>query len=642
MDSIHEVLERHWGYTQFRPLQEEIINSVLAGNDTIGLMPTGGGKSLTFQVPAMMLDGLTIVITPLISLMKDQVDGLRRRGIKAAYFHAGMTSYEARLTWERLFNGGVKLLYISPERLASEYFVAELKRLHVKLIVVDEAHCISQWGYDFRPAYLNIGRLRVALPSLPVLALTATATNVVESDIAAKLLMKGEKRFRKSFQRNNISYLVRYSEDKNGKLVEILRSTVGSAIVYVRSRRRTREIASFLSDCGISAGFYHAGMKPDEKEEQQDLWQAGKIRVMVATNAFGMGIDKADVRVVVHHDIPSSLEEYYQEAGRAGRDGMPAFAVLLAAKKDKSTLKKRVTEAFPAKEDIRKIYERICNFLGIAVGDGCGRLYEFDEAAFCNTFNIQSSKCKASMRILGGSGYLEYLDESESRSRIMIVRTRQELYEDEFSEDEERVMRCLMSLYAGLFTEYIDIDEHRIARETGIDPLQVYPMLVELQRRHVVSYIPRRRTPYIYMTMRRVEVRYIEISREVYENRRVEMEKRIDAMLDYAFDGSSCRVQRMLRYFGEGDACECGSCDYCRSQRSKNGCRNLEAEVERFVVESERGVSASDLRRKFGTAWRDAWKHIVALENEGAVRLTDDNLIEATKRLKKTVISGQA
>lgn len=427
----------------------------------------------------------------------------------------------------------------------------------------------------------------------------------------------------------------RYSEDKNGKLVEILRSTNGSAIVYVRSRRRTREIADFLSDCGISAGFYHAGMKPDEKEEQQDFWQAGKTRVMVATNAFGMGIDKADVRVVVHHDMPSSLEEYYQEAGRAGRDEKPSFAVLLAAKKDKSTLKKRIAEAFPAKEDIRKIYERICNFLGIAIGDGSGRLYEFDEAAFCNTFNIQSSKCKAAMRILSGSGYLEYLDESESRSRVMIVRTRQELYEDDFSEEEERVMRCLMSLYAGLFTEYIDIDEHKISRETRIDPLNVYPLLVELQRRHIISYIPRRRTPYIYMIMRRVEVQYIDIPRDVYENRRAEMEKRIDAMLDYAFNEGSCRVQRMLRYFGEEDAYECGSCDYCRSRRMKRSNRDLESEVETFVRGSERGVSASDLRWKFGASWRDAWRHIVALEKEGAVRLTSDNLVEATNRLKK-------
>ncbi len=569
MDSrtIHDILKRHWGYDSFRPLQEDIIMSSLSGHDTLGLMPTGGGKSITFQVPALALPGLTIVVTPLISLMKDQVDNLRRRRVKAVYLHSGMTVREAKIAREKLMNGGAKLLYVSPERLRNQRFIQELRTVDVSLIVVDEAHCISQWGYDFRPSYLNIRSLRKLFPKIAVLALTATATPHVEADIIRQLEMKSPRVFRMSFSRSNLNYIVRPTETKIYEVFHILSRTSGSAIVYVRSRKRTREIADYLSSAGIPSTYYHAGLDISLKEERQNLWQRSGVRVMVATNAFGMGIDKPDVRVVIHFDMPPSLEEYYQEAGRAGRDGKLSYVVLLTSQNDSALLRRRLTETFPPREEIRQVYERVCNYVHVAMDEGYEKLEEFDLESFCETFKYQRRRCLASLHLLGQAGYLEYLEETERRSRVMITCTREELYHiDRLSPDAENVLSKILRLYPGLFAEYVYIAELLIARETGMDERRVYEALLELSRSKILSYVPRSRSPYIYFPTAREEKKYVLIGKDIYEERKAIMADRTEAMIGYGFSKGKCREKMLLEYFGETDGKECGHCDVCRNR----------------------------------------------------------------------------
>lgn len=565
---ILSILKKHWGYDSFRPLQEDIVCSILSGKDTLGLMPTGGGKSITFQVPALVQEGTAIVITPLISLMKDQVDNLKRRNIKSVYLHSGMSLRERRLAEEKLINGRVKLLYVSPERLRNENFIELLRNISLSFIVVDEAHCISQWGYDFRPAYLNIAKLRKLYPKLPILALTATATPEVETDICRQLHMKNPEIFRMSFARSNINYIVRAAETKIYEIFHILSRTQGSSIVYVRSRKKTKEIAEYLSISGISATFYHAGLDNEVKEERQTLWQRGGVRVMVATNAFGMGIDKPDVRVVIHCDLPTSLEEYYQEAGRAGRDGLQSWAVLLTSIKDSPLLKKRVTEEFPPRDEIKMLYERVCNYLHVAMDEGYEKVAEFDVEKFCDTFRYQAKRCLASLRLLGQAGYLEFIEETERQSRVMILVNREELYQlNSISDDAERVLSGLMRLYPGLFTDYVFINENRLCAETKINENRVYEALLELSRRKILHYVPRSRSPFIYFPTAREERKYLIIGKNIYEERKEILQKRTDAMLQYAFDPGICRERRMLEYFGQKDGRDCGKCDVCRSKR---------------------------------------------------------------------------
>lgn len=566
-----EVLKAHWGYDSFRPLQLDIIESVLSGHDTLGLLPTGGGKSLTFQVPALMLPGLTLVITPLISLMKDQVDNLRDRGIRAVYFHSGLTRREIDLGLTRCRLGKAKLAYVSPERLQNENFIAELRAISISLIVVDEAHCISQWGYDFRPSYLKIAHLReLKGADIPVLALTASAKPEVAEDIMQSLHFKERNVFAKSFTRENLSYVVRYADFKDSMLLKVLRSTQGCSIIYVRSRKRTREIAELLLREGISADYYHAGLPPEDKNDKQNAWKADLTRVMVATNAFGMGIDKPDVRLVVHYDLPSSLEEYYQEAGRAGRDGKEAYAVILASRHDKATLSRRLTESFPDKEFIRHVYELTGNFLNVPVGEGYGQIYEFNFNLFCHTFNLPPTPTQNALILLTRSGYLEYVEETTSRSRLMVIMKKEELYSLELNPDAEEVFQYVLRNYTGLFADYVYINEVIIAQSLRLSSETVYQALLYLTRVHAIHYIPRKTTPYIIYTTSRELPKHLIIPLEVYERQRERMEKRIYAMKKFAFSTDSCRVNTMLTYFGENPDCGCGKCDICRARKKRD------------------------------------------------------------------------
>lgn len=569
MANIHEILRHYWGYDSFRPLQEDIIRSVLAGNDTLGLLPTGGGKSITFQVPALALDGITVVVTPLISLMKDQVDNLRQIGIKAVCLHSGLTPSETRLGLDRCRLGKAKLLYVSPEKLQSENFIARLRSLHVNLIVVDEAHCISQWGYDFRPSYLKINQLRNYFKNAPVLALTASATPEVVDDIMLRLNFRQPATlFRKSFSRPNISYIVRHDLHKAHQLLNVLSHTQGSAIVYVRSRKRTAEIAQMLNNEGISALHYHAGLAPEEKDQRQEKWKQGLVRVIVATNAFGMGIDKPDVRVVVHMDLPGSLEEYYQEAGRAGRDGLKAYAVLIVSRYDKARLTRAVNIAFPPKTYIQRIYELVGNFLDVAVGEGYGHVYEFNREKFIQTFSLDEQLVRSSLTLLSQASYIEYTDDVTTQSRIMMACSKNELYNTDICAADERILSVILRCYTGLFSDFVYISEQYIARTANVSEQDVYETLIRLSRMHVIQFVPRKTTPYIYYTTSRELPKHVLLPLAVYEEQRERMITRIEAIKQYAFSSESCRVQTMLAYFGETDSQPCLSCDICRDKRN--------------------------------------------------------------------------
>ncbi len=626
MDAALKILKRHWGYDNFRPLQAEIVRSALSGVDTLGLMPTGGGKSIAFQVPGLLYGGLTIVVTPLISLMKDQVDNLRRRGVKAVYFHSAMTSGEIRMAWERLCNDGCSFLYIAPERLGNNRFLDELRHLPIRLIVVDEAHCISQWGYDFRPSYLGIRKLRNVAGDAPFMALTATATREVVDDIAKELGFRpGYKVLRDSFARDNISYIVRPTDFKINEMLHILRNTRGASIVYVRSRKRTRELTEILVDEGISATAYHAGLSFDVKESSQNLWMTGGARVIVATNAFGMGIDKPDVRVVIHYDMPPSLEEYYQEAGRAGRDGLKSFAVLLRGKRDKATLRKRISEAFPERKFIKELYQRLCVFFGVETGEGYGLLREFDIKRFCDINSYRENDCEAALKLLSRSGYVDYIEEKDTRSRVMVTVLRDELYHLPLSAGTDRVLTCILRSCPGVFSDYVFIYESDLCRETGLDGQTVYESLIELGRKRLISYVPRSRMPYIFFATSREDISDMLIPRTVYEHRLDAMKRRVEAMIDYAYSDSDCRVSRMLAYFGESDAPACGKCDVCRdgvSSRKYDG-----GEIDRRLLDmlgkSCRGISLANLEHEFGKGLDVAFRRLQHLVDENIVAVDE-------------------
>lgn len=572
MSLYHEILKRYWGYDAFRDLQEEIITSIGEGKDTLGLMPTGGGKSITFQVPALAKEGMCLVITPLIALMKDQVENLKSRDIKAIAIYSGMTRQEIIVALENCIFGNYKFLYISPERLDTEIFRVKLRSMNISMITVDESHCISQWGYDFRPAYLKIAEIRELLPDIPVLALTATATPEVVKDIQQRLHFKKENVFRMSFERKNLAYIVRNTDNKTGEILHILNRMPGSSIIYVRNRKRTKETTLFLQREGITADFYHAGLNNDVKDLRQKRWQSGECRVMVATNAFGMGIDKPDVRTVIHLDLPDSPEAYFQEAGRAGRDGEKAYAIILYANSDKAALKKRISDTFPEKDYIKQVYEQLNYYYQMAMGDGLGCMFDFNLEDFCRRYKHFPVPADSALKILTQAGYIEYTDEQDNASRLLFTTRREELYKlREMGEQADLLIQTILRSYTGVFTDYAYIHEDSLAMRTGLTRQQIYDLLIVLAKRRILDYIPHKKTPYIIYKRERVELRHLQISQTVYEERKERYESRIKAMLEYVTSETACRSRMLLHYFGEKNEHNCEQCDTCINRKKNNG-----------------------------------------------------------------------
>ena len=564
-----DILRQRWGYDSFRGIQQEVIESIGAGRDTLALMPTGGGKSITFQVPALAMEGVCIVFTPLISLMKDQVEGLRKHGIKAAYITGHMSHEQVLTILENSIFGAYKFLYISPERLSSRLFLDKLCRMKVSFVTVDEAHCICQWGYDFRPSYLDVARIRDFFPECPVLALTATATPQVIDDIQLRLRFRERNVLKMSFERRNLAYIVRREDSIFEGILRALEAIPGSCIIYTRSRRKTYELAGQLNELGYAATYYHAGLPGLKKSENQERWRCGEKRIMVATNAFGMGIDKPDVRLVLHADIPDSVEAYFQEAGRAGRDGEKAYAILLTEGKERQISVHRLAQQFPSLDYVRNVYELLCCFLGIAEGDGMLVTREFNIDNFCRTYGYFPVSLVGALDLLDKSGYIEYRDEDESSSRLRINVPRDELFRA-LDRDGERLVLSVLRHYGGIFVDYVYIDEDMLCRETGLSADDIYQIFLRLSMLHLISFIPRKHLPCITFRRRRVDKEEVSLPHSIYEERRSQCEARIEAMLQYAEEGSGCcRSRMLLRYFGEEAECDCGICDVCQRRQDR-------------------------------------------------------------------------
>ncbi|HDR90489.1 MAG TPA: RecQ family ATP-dependent DNA helicase [Bacteroidetes bacterium] len=564
MNLYQQILTKYWGYSSFRPLQDEIIKSVVNGHDTLGLMPTGGGKSLTYQVPALARDGLCLVVTPLIALMTDQVARLKNLGIKAMAIHSGLTREEIIKGLDNCLYGDYKLLYVSPERLGTELFLSRVEKLKVNLLAVDEAHCISQWGYDFRPSYLKVAELRKFLPGVPVLALTATATEEVVQDIQEKLLFREKNVLRVSFERKNLIYLVRQADDKLGYLLRIISKTKGSGIVYVRSRRKARDVSDWLKQQKVSVDYYHAGLRPETRHARQKEWMEGKTDYMVATNAFGMGIDKEDVRVVVHYDVPESVESYFQEAGRAGRDGRRAYAVLLYHPQDIKGLEKRVDLNFPPIAEIKRIYELLGNYLQIPIGGAKGMPFDFFISEFCERFNLNLTLTFNALKVLEREGYVELTEEISNPSRIHFLVNRDDLYRFQVANARfDGFIKLLLRSYSGVFSEYVAIHEDFLARKSNLPPDTVTRYLIRLRELGIIQYIPKRRSPLLIYTEERLETKSLYISPEKLNFRKERYIERLQRMIAYVQQTGNCRSRFLLEYFGEKLTRPCGHCDIC-------------------------------------------------------------------------------
>ena len=567
--TYREILKQYWGYEDFRGIQREIIDSIGAGRDTLGLMPTGGGKSITFQVPTLASDGLCIVVTPLIALMKDQVANLRSRGIKATAVYSGMKSSEIVTALENCIFGDYKFLYISPERIESELFLKKIQRVKVSLITVDEAHCISQWGHDFRPAYREIRQLRRIFPAVPVLALTATATSEVVKDIQQQLGFSKENCYSMSFGRKNLVYVVRHTENKLQELLHILGRIQGSAIVYTLNRKKTKEVCDFLVANGITAEYYHAGLAPENKDAKEEAWKSGKARVMVSTNAFGMGIDKPDVRLVVHIDLPSSIEAYFQEAGRAGRDGKDAYAVTLFSRVDRQTVARRLSDNYPSQDFIREIYDEICYYYSMALGDGLNCTYEFSLGDFCKQYHRPTLQTDSALRILTRMGYLDYVEEMEYSSRVRFIVGKDALYRFRgLPADYELLINALLRNYSGLFSDTVFIDERYLSRITKLSRHRMYEIFVSLSNRGLVQYAPSKKCPVITFMRHRVLGSELRFTREVYDERKAIFGERLKSVISYATSDDKCRSRQLLEYFGEKGSDDCRRCDVCVAKRT--------------------------------------------------------------------------
>ncbi len=625
MEKFTTILKQYWGYDNFRPLQGDIIKSIAAGRDTLGLMPTGGGKSLTFQVPAMTMEGVCIVVTPLIALMKDQVENLKRREISAAAIFTGMTSDEIQRVLENAVHEAYKFLYVSPERLATPAFIEKLKLMRVCLLAVDESHCISQWGYDFRPSYLKIAEVRQFLPDVPVLALTATATPEVVDDIQEKLQFSEKNVFRKSFHRSNLAYVVRTTENKEEYLLRILKNVSGTSVVYVRNRKRTKEIADFLVQNGVSAEHFHAGLTNQVKDARQLRWKNDETRVIVSTNAFGMGIDKAEVRSVVHLDLPDSIEAYFQEAGRAGRDEKKAFAVILYNNGDAVKMRKRVSDSFPGKEMVLKVYESLANYLQVGVGSGLDAVFAFDIADFCSRFKLPILITYNCLKILQQAGYVDLTDEQDNSSRVLFVVGKDDLYKLKNSAEQEKLIHVLLRSYTGLFTDPAYIDEDVLAKRLGWSREQVYEALIALSKDRIVQYIPRKKTPFLTFTREREDSERLVLSKEAYDDRRERYVSRVKSMLDYAQEETNCRSQVLLSYFGEKNTQPCGQCDICLKNKENTVSDDEFSAIAKQIfelLEAEPAVITS-LVRKSGLKEQKILKVIRFLLDDG--KLVEDN-----------------
>ena len=625
--TYREILKHYWGYESFRGVQEQIIESIGSGRDTLGLMPTGGGKSITFQVPALATDGVCLVISPLIALMKDQVRILKDYGIKAISIQTGMRRDEIISAMENCIFGGYKFLYVSPERLSSDLFKSKLKSIKVNLITVDESHCISQWGYDFRPSYLQIAEIRKLLPGVPVLALTATATSRVADDIQDKLGFPEKNVIRMSFYRENLSYVVRTTENKLQELKHILNNVPGSAIVYVRNRRETKVIADFLNSHDIPSVFYHAGIDPILKDERQKAWTEDRYRVVVATNAFGMGIDKPDVRAVIHMDIPNSVEAYFQEAGRGGRDGKRSYAVLLFSPGDKRIISKRISDNFPKEDFIRNIYEKLGFYHEMAVGDGRGCSYSFSLGEFCRHFSLPVIPTDSALRILTRMGYIEYSEEADFSAKLLFTARRDELYLLRQDTLTEQIMNAILRLYGGIFADYTFIDEQLICSRVGTDRRTLYTVLTNLQNQGIVRYVPERKTPLITWTRQRVDTDKLRFDPEVYRLRKEEFKERIGAMTEYITRTTGCRSAMLLKYFGETQKMPCMHCDLCQEKVSGHMTRGEKETITNAVTEllKEEG----DPREVYSLPYPKKKIDIIlhSLVNEGMIKIENGTVI---------------